>query len=101
MLSLTKPMSEAGLRLFIAKALDKGWIREDWHSEVERAYRNISNEDIQYGLSRKDWVIKGKPEPAKNGGFKYLIRTVDIDQEELHLLVLPTDAETLRILTKY
>ena len=95
-------MSEPGLRQFIARALDKGFVRESFHSEVERADRNISDEDIRYGLSRRDWTLKGAPEPSKTGGFKYLIRTVDVEQEELHLLVKP-DAKTrnLKILTKY
>jgi hypothetical protein len=70
-----KPMSVAGLRQFIARALDKGFLRESFHSEVERAYRNISHEDIRYGLSRKDWTLAEQPEPSKTGGFKYLIRT--------------------------
>jgi len=102
MLSLTKqkPMSEAGLRQFIARALDRGFVREGFHSEVERAARNISDEDIRYGLSRKDWTLKGKPEPSKTGGFMYLIRTIDIEQVELHLLVKPeTRTATLKILT--
>lgn len=102
MISFRKPMSEAGLRQFISKALDKGFIREGFHSEVERAERNISDEDIQYGLSRKNWVIEREPEQSKTGGFKYLIRTVDIEQEELHLLVKPdTETGTLKVLTKY
>lgn len=97
-----KPMSEAGLRQFITRALDRGFVREGFHSEVERAERNISDEDIRYGLSRKDWTLEGTPEPSKTGGFKYLIRTVDIDHEELHLLVKPeTGTSTLKILTKY
>ncbi|MFY9561337.1 MAG: hypothetical protein WAQ52_13975 [Terriglobales bacterium] len=95
-------MSEAGLHQFITRALDRGFIRESFHSEVERAYRNISDEDIRYGLSRRDWTVKGAPEPSKTGGFKYLIRTVDVEQEELHLLVKPdTTTGTLKILTKY
>jgi hypothetical protein len=104
MLSLIKqkPMSDAGLRQFIARALDKGYVREGFHSEIERAERNISDEDIRYGLSRKNWVVESPPEQSRTGGFKYLIRTVDVEQEELHLLVKP-DAETgnLKILTKY
>jgi hypothetical protein len=100
MLSSTKPMSEAGLRQFIVRALDKGWVRETWHSEQDRAYRNISDEDIRYGLSRRDWVIESN-EKAEKVGFKYLIKTVDIEREELHLLVQPTDEETLKIITKY
>lgn len=93
-------MTEAGLRQFIAKALDRGWVRETFHSEVERADRNISDEDIQYGLGRKDWIIEGIPEQTQKG-FKYLIRTFDIEQEELHLVVSPKDDETLIIVTKY
>ncbi len=88
------------MRQFISNALSRGWVRESFHSEVERAYRNISDEDIQYGLSRNGWIIEGEPEQATRG-FKYLIQTVDIEQEELHLLVLPTGDETLIILTKY
>ena len=95
-------MSEAGLRQFIARALDKGFLRESFHSEVERAYRNVSDDDIRYGLSRKDWSLAKQPEPSKTGGFKYLIRTVDVDQEELHLVVKPdTRTGTLIIVTKY
>ena len=95
-------MSEAGLRQFIARALDKGYVRESFHAEVERADRNISDEDIRYGLGRKDWTLVGDPEPSRTGGFKYLIRTVDVDQEELRLLVKPdTKTGNLKILTKY
>jgi len=68
-------MSAAGLRQFIDIALDKGYVREGWHSEVERADRNISDDDISYGLARKDWALK-KNEPSKTGGFMYLIKTV-------------------------
>lgn len=95
-------MSNTALRQFINKALDKGYIREGWHSEVEREERNISEDDIRYGLSHKDWIFKKPPEPSKTGGFKYLIRTVDVEQEELHLLVKPdTRTGNLKILTKY
>jgi hypothetical protein len=103
MLSFSKPMSEAALRQFVAKALDKDWIREGFHSEVENAYRNISDEDIRYGLERRDWCVEGDPEPGENSGeFKYVIRTVDIELAELHVVVLPhTQTGTLKIITKY
>ena len=55
----------------------KGFVREGFHSEVERADRNISDEDIHYGLSRKDRVQTQPPERSRTGGFKYLIQTVD------------------------
>jgi hypothetical protein len=101
MLSLTKAMSEAGLRQFIARALDRGYVREGFHSEVERADRNISDDDIRYGLGRKDWTLASPPQKSKTGGFKYLIRTIDVDHDELHLLVKPEANENLKILTKY
>jgi hypothetical protein len=103
MLSIVqKAMTTAGLRQFVARALSKGYVREGFHSEVERTSRNISDEDIRYGLSRKDWTLDGPPAPSKTGGFKYLIRTVDVEQEELSLLVKPDTATgNLKILTKY
>jgi hypothetical protein len=95
-------MSEVGLREFINRALDRGFVREGFHSEVERADRNISDEDIRYGLCLKGWILEGLPEPSKTGGFKYLIKTVDIDNVELHLLVKPEiGTSSLKILTKY
>ena len=95
-------MSEAGLRQFVIRALDRGYVREGFHSEVERAERNISEHDIRYGLSQKTRTLEGFPQPSKTGGFKYLIRTVDVEQEELHLLVKPdTETGNLKILTKY
>jgi hypothetical protein len=97
-----KAMTVAGLRQFIAKAVSKGYVREGFHSDVERAERNISDEDIRYGLSRKDWTLKGPPKESRTGGFMYLIRTVDVEQVELHLLVKPDPATgNLKILTKY
>ena len=95
-------MSEAGLRQFITRALDRGFIKESFHSEFDRAYRNISDEDIRYGLAHKGWRLESDPEESKTGGFKYLIRTIDVDQDELHLVVKPdTKTGTLKIVTKY
>lgn len=103
MLTFHNSPSDAWLRQFIAKALDKNWIREGFHSEVDNAYRNISDEDLRYGLERSDWCVEGDPEPAEEKGrFKYIIRTVDIEGDELHIVVLPnTDTGTLKIITKY
>src|SRR6202044_1298330 len=90
MLTFLKSMSEAALRQFVAKAVEKDWIREGFHSETENVYRNISDEDIRNGLERKDYYVEVDPEPGENKGeFKYVIRTVDIEQEDLHVVVLP------------
>jgi hypothetical protein len=100
--SKRKPLSSAGLRQFLRKALDKGWVRELPHSDVDRAYRNISDDDIQHGLELSGWVIE-KTEPAREAGlFKYTIRTADIEGDELHLVILPfTSSGTVEIITKY
>jgi hypothetical protein len=97
-----KPWSETALRQFIARAIDKGWVREDPHSEFDRAYRNISADDIRFGLERSGWVLE-KTEPAREKGrFKYTIRTTDIEGDELHLVLLPNnETATLAVITKY
>ncbi len=96
-------LSEAALRQFIRKALEKGWVREAFHSEFERAYRNISDDDVRHALSSKDWTLERQPawsEEHKN--FVYVVRSADVEGEELHLVVTPNvDTGTLKIITKY
>ena len=72
-----KQLSPAGLRQLLDKALDKCWVKEQPHSEMDRSYRNISDDDIEHGLKLKGWIIE-KTEPAKEAGlFKYTIRTAE------------------------
>jgi hypothetical protein len=99
----TKPLSEVGLRQAVNRILDRGFIREGFHSEEERADRNISDDDIRYGLERKDWVLEKPPDwDGKHKNFEYLIRTVDVDQCELHLKIVIYPSENrLKIITKY
>jgi len=59
--SKKKPLSPAGLRLLLEKALDKGWVRELPHSDVDRAYRNISDDDIQASNSAVGSLKKPSP----------------------------------------
>ena len=100
--SKRKPLSPAALRQFLEKALDKGWVKERYHSDVDRAYRNISDDDVAHGLELSSWVIE-KTEPAREAGlFKYTIRTADIEGDELRLVVLPLIATgRVEIITKY
>ena len=80
------PFDEDGLRKFVREALEGGYYRESYHSEVERASRNISIHDIAAGLERDDWRLGGAPEyDEKHGEWKYTIRTVDLEGEELHV----------------
>lgn len=106
MLSLIqpKPMSEAALRQFIKKALAKDWIKEGWHSEVERAERNVSHDDILCGLGRSDWKLTGtRPCPKhKDSPHTYEILTKDADEQELELVVAPNlKTGTVKVVTKY
>jgi hypothetical protein len=101
--SRPSPLSSAALREFIRKVLDTGLYRETFHSEVEVSYRNISDDDIRHGLEQEGWELEGEPEfDPKYGNFKYVIRTVDVEGDELHLVVAPdTKKGTLKIITKY
>jgi hypothetical protein len=98
-----KPLSGAALRQLIAKAVEKGWVRETFHSEHERAHRNISDEDILYGLERADWIIVSPPDYDKeHNSWEYLIKTCDLDGVELHLKVVPGPADgTVKVITKF
>jgi len=81
-------MGEQQLREFVRVARKKGYYGETFHSEVERAYRNISPDDIAYGLDRDDWSLCKDPDyDADHENWKYEILTVDIEGIELHLII--------------
>jgi hypothetical protein len=98
-----KPLSEVGLRQAIDRIVEKGFIREATHSEIARADRNISDEDIRFGLERKEWSLAKPPDfDDKHKNYEYLIKTADIEGEELHLkIVVYPDENRLKIITKY
>ena len=98
-----KPLSENALRQLVKKALDKGWVRESFHSETERAYRNISYDDVLFGLESSGWTLATAPDfDAQHKNWEYLIRTTDVDGDELHLKIAPnTLGGTVKVLTKY
>jgi hypothetical protein len=87
-----KPLSESALRQLVTSAVEKEWVREAFHSEHERSHRNISYEDILYGLERSDWSLAAPPD----------FETVDIEGVELHLKIAPrVDDGTVLVITKY
>jgi len=99
----SKPLSEGALRKLVAKAIEKGWVREVPHSEHDRAYRKISNEDVLYGLERSDWVIATDPDyDPTHRNWEYKIKTVDVEGEELVLKIAPNPVDgTIKVITKY
>lgn len=97
-----KPLSENGLRQIVAKIVERGFIRESWHSETERAERNISDEDVLFGLERKDWTLEKTDFDDKHNNQEYLIKTVDVEGVELHLkIVVYPEENRLLVITKY
>lgn len=96
-------MAEPVLRQLVAKAVEKGWIREAFHSEHERAHRNISMEDVLYGLERSDWVLAALPNyDDEHKNWEYKIKTVDIEGVELGLKIAPDLATgTVIVITKF
>jgi len=101
---LPKPLSEIALRQFVKKAVAKDWVKEGWHSEVERAHRNVSHDDILCGLGRSDWTMSGSREcpKFKDSPHTYELLTKDADDVELELVVAPNlRTGTLKVVTKY
>ena|ERR1700756_1196593 len=80
-------MGDQQLREFVRAARKRGYYGETFHSEVERAYRNISPDDIAHGLDWPDWVLESSEFNEEHEEWKYLIKTIDIEGEELHLLI--------------
>ena len=91
------------LRHLVAKAVEKGWVREVFHAEHERAYRNISMEDVLYGLERSNWTLAAPPDyDATHKNWEYQIKTVDIEGVELGLKIAPNPADgTVIVITKF
>jgi hypothetical protein len=82
------PMGAQQLRDFVRAARKRGYYGESFHSEVERAYRNISPDDIAHGLDWPDWFLCKEPDfDEEHGSWEYLIQTVDIEGEVLHLKI--------------
>jgi hypothetical protein len=99
----TKALSESVLRQHVAKALSKGWIRESFHSATERAHRNVSFDDVLFGLEKSDWVLAAPPNyDDDHKGWEYLIKTTDIEGVELELKIAakPVDG-TVIVISKF
>ena len=82
-----KPLSPDALRRLIEFALAEGYFRESFHASDEHPERNISLEDVTEGLKRDDWVIETTEYDPKHKNWKYLIKTKDIEGDELHILI--------------
>lgn len=83
-----EPLSEDALRDLIALALEKGYYRESLHAEKDHPERNISADDVIFGLERSDWRLARKPDyDQEHKSWEYLIATKDIEGDELHIKI--------------
>jgi hypothetical protein len=78
------PLTERALRDLIRVTLEKGYYTESLHRANDHPERNISLDDIIHGLERDGWKFRKTPDwDDEHASYEYLIRTVDIEGEEL------------------
>jgi hypothetical protein len=87
------PLSETALRELTHIALERGYIRERQHAEHGHPERNISIDDVIHGLDREDWKLEAKDYDEEHKSWEYLIRTHDVDGDELHIKIAALPSE--------
>ena len=99
---LPSPLTEAELRDAVLRIISYGTYRETRHSNKDRSYRNVSDDDIQFML-RGPWRLSGKPEwDATHKNWKYKLNGHDIEGDELMLVVAVNQEEQMiTVITKY
>ena len=97
------PLREGSLRQLIRAALKRGYYRESLHAESGHADRNISIDDVIHGLERTDWTLAKTPDyDEEHRNWEYLIRTVDIEGEELHVKIAAfPDDKRIEVITRW
>ena len=81
-------LSETAIRELVRYAIEKSYYKESFHAEYEHSERNLSIEDVIYGLERGDWTFDRPPEfDEDHKNWKYFIKTVDIESEPLVILI--------------
>ncbi len=85
------------LRAKVERIVMYGTIREAKHSAQDRAYRNISQDDILAMLEGK-WVLSAKPDwNEEHRDWRYLLSGQDIEGDPLSLKIT-VNGELLQIL---
>lgn len=99
----TPALSVGALRTLVRSAIEKGYYRESFHAEYEHPERNISADDVLHGLDREDWSLAKPPEWSEDyGQWKYLIKTLDVEGEELHVLIAAMpDYNRFEVITRW
>lgn len=94
-------MDEDDLRTAVQRIVVYGTYVECTHSSRDRAYRNISDDDIQACLTGP-WKLAGF-EPSKiKRGWKYTVTGCDIEGDELSLVIdVNKELQRIEIITKF
>ena len=96
-------LSPNALRNLIQAALSRGFFDESEHAEFDHPERNLSTDDILYGLKQSDWVYAKEPDfDTVHNTWEYLIRTKDVEGNELEIkLAAYPDYNRIRIITRW
>jgi hypothetical protein len=97
------PLTESALRNLIRVATTKGYIRETLHAENDHPERNLSIDDVLYGLERTDWILERTPDyDSEHENYEYLVKTMDIEGHELHIKLAAYPSEKrIGIITRW
>lgn len=80
--------SEQAIRECITYALEKGYYRESDHATDDHPERNISTDDVIYGLECTDWTFDRPSEfDEDRGEWKHYVSTVDIEGDALLIIL--------------
>lgn len=97
------PLSEHALRQLIRVALDNGYFGESPHATDDHPERGLSIDDVIHGLDREDWAIEKAPNyDGEYRSWEYLIRTVDIEGDELHIKIAAfPEYQRIEVITRW
>lgn len=81
----------------------RGYYRESFHAENDHPERGLSTDDVVHGLECKDWTLAREPNYDEiHGNWEYLIRTVDIEGDDLHIkIAVVPETKRIEIITRW
>ena len=90
------------LRSQVQRIVMYGTIRETSHSAIDRASRNVSQDDI-LAMLEGNWVLKGAPDwDTEHRNWEYKLEGADIEGDPLVLnIAVNVEMQRIDIITKY
>lgn len=93
-------LPEEELRAAVSRIVLRGTFRESKHSSQDRAYRNVSDDDIVHMLEGF-WVLEGADWDGKHRNWKYRLTGTDIEGDALTLVIaVNVEFNRIEIITK-